>query len=85
MPVQLKVWLTKDLLCGTIRSNVEPMEHYKVYEKEHYMTRELFGKYSRHNILYRRLYNELGTEIGEEYITENHALMMYEPFIETSL
>lgn len=84
-PVQLKVWLTKDLLCGTIRSNVEPMEHYKVYEKEHYMTRELFGKYSRHNILYRRLYNELGAEIGEEYITENHALMMYEPFIETSL
>jgi vancomycin resistance protein VanW len=81
-PFQLKVWLTDTELCGCFRTNSRPMETYVVYEKEHYIKRELFGKYSRHNVLYRKIYDISGNETGEEYITENHALMMYEPLIE---
>lgn len=81
-PFQLNVWLTKDNLCGSIRTSLQPLETYEVYEKEHKFQQEMFGKYSRHNILYRKIFNLEGIQVGEEYVTENHALMMYEPLIE---
>jgi len=51
-------------------------------KKYHYFQRELFGAYSRDNELRRKIYDLQGVEIGDEYITENHALMMYAPFLE---
>lgn len=81
-PVQLNLWLTDAMLCGCWRTNVEPIETYQVYEKEHYMKKELFGKYSRHNLIYRKIFDLDGQLIADEYVTENHALMMYEPFLE---
>jgi len=55
---------------------------YKVYEKDHRMDSEFWGGFSRHNTLYRKIYDLYGDEIADEYITENHALMMYSPFLE---
>jgi len=81
-PVQLKIWLDDSMLYGCWRTNVKLIETYKVYEKEHYMKRELFGKYSRHNKIYRKIFDMEGKEIADEYVTENHALMMYEPYLE---
>lgn len=81
-PFQLKIWITDSELCGCWRTDYKPAETYNVYEKEHYIKRELFGRYSRHNILYRKIYDLHGNEIADEYITENHALMMYEPLLE---
>ena len=43
---------------------------------------ELFGKYSRNNVIARRVYDLDGNQVDDEYITENHALMMYDPMIE---
>jgi len=83
-PYQLKVWLTDSELCGSIRVNSQPCEFYKVYEKEHYMNKELYGKYSRHNVIFRKVYDIHNREIADEYVTENHTLMMYEPFLEDS-
>ncbi len=82
-PVQLKIWIEDTKLCGAWRTNIEPTETYQVYEKEQYMKRELFGKYSRHNVLYRKVCDVEGNELADEYVTENHALMMYEPFLES--
>ncbi len=84
-PFQLKIWLTDSELCGCWRTDHKPTETYRVYEKEHYMNREFFGKYSRHNLIYRKVYDLYGNEIADEYVTENHALMMYEPLIEEKL
>lgn len=81
-PFQLMIWLTDTHLCGCWRMQNKIIETYQVYEKEHYIKRELFGKYSRHNAIYRKVFDLAGKEIAEEYITENHALMMYEPFLE---
>ncbi|HHV10039.1 MAG TPA: VanW family protein [Clostridiales bacterium] len=81
-PVQLKIWLNDSMLCGCWRTNVKPIETYKVYEKEHFMKKELFGNYSRHNFIYRKILDIEGNEIADEYVTENHALMMYEPLLE---
>lgn len=82
LPIQLRVWLTDTMLCGCFNTMVEPMETYEVYEKEHHIKKELFGKYSRHNVICRKVLDLAGGEVSHEYITENHALMMYEPFIE---
>lgn len=81
-PYQLKIWLTDSELNGSWRVNCKSTESYKVYEKEHYMKRELFGKYSRHNEIYRKVYDMNRKEIADEFVTENHALMMYEPYLE---
>ena len=79
---QINVKVTDEFLEGEICCSQAPTERYVVYEKEHYFQRELFGKYSRNNTLYRKIYDCRGEEVGEEYVTENHALTMYAPFIE---
>ena len=81
-PFQLNIWLTEAELYGCFRTNHMPYETYQVYEKEHYIEKELFGKYSRHNVIHRKVFDINENEIADEYITENHALMMYEPFLE---
>jgi len=35
----------------------------------------------RHNTIYRKAYNLNGELIDDEFITENHAITMYEPFL----
>ena len=35
-----------------------------------------------HNTLFRRVLGMDGAELGEEFITENHAIMMYNPMLE---
>lgn len=81
-PFQIKGWLTNSELCGCIKLPVASVESYEIYEKEHRIKQEIFGKYSRNNILHRKIFNSYGEQISDEFITENHALMMYDPFIE---
>lgn len=80
-PYQLKLYLTKENLIGEWRSTERCNYRYEVYEKEHSMTPGFFGHYIRNNVLYRKVYNIAGEEINDEYITENHAFMMYQPYI----
>ena len=42
---------------------------------------ELWGGYVRHNTIYREVYNMNDEQIDDEFITENHAITMYEPFL----
>jgi vancomycin resistance protein VanW len=58
-----------------------PTRTYEVYEKEHWITNEFWGGYVRHNIIHRIEYNLDKEPIHDEYISENHAIMMYEPFL----
>lgn len=81
-PFQIKVWLANSELCGCIKSTVAPVESYQIYEKEHVIRQEIYGKYSRNNTLHRRIFNIQGKQILDEFVTENHALMMYDPFID---
>ncbi|MEN2776926.1 VanW family protein [Acetivibrio clariflavus] len=77
---QLIVYLTEDSLVGEWRS-VEPSQYnYEVYEKEHFISSTYWGGYIRNNKIYRRVY-ENGILIDDEYITENHAIMMYQPLL----
>lgn len=78
---QLIVYLTKNDLVGEIRSSKDSLVKYDVYEKEHSITPGFWGGYVRNNRIYRRIYDNIGI-IKEEYITENHAMMTYNPYLE---
>ena len=83
---QLRVWTSKTQLQGEIRSNVAVSERYEVMEKEHLIRHEAHGAYSRHNRIARRVFSVVANELlREEFVTENHALMMYQPFLEENL
>ena len=79
-PYQLIIYLTDTYLVGEWRAQA-PNRTYKVYEKDHSFTRELWGGYVRHNTIFREVYNMNGERIDDEFITENHAITMYEPFL----
>jgi vancomycin resistance protein VanW len=78
---QLIVYLTDTHLVGEWRSDVSLAQTYQVYEKDHWITHEFAGGYVRHNTLYRKVFDLEGECIRDEFVTENHALMMYEPLL----
>jgi len=78
---QLIIYLTHDMLVGEWRSNKPARFHYEVYEKEHSITPGIFHGYMRNNMLYRKIYNMSDELLDDEYITENHAIMTYIPYL----
>lgn len=79
---QLCVDVGETRLLGAWRTEVPPVFRYQVYEAEHWISSEYWGGYSRHNVLRRKVFKEEDTEVADEYITENHALMMYAPLLQ---
>lgn len=39
----------------------------------------------RHNMIRRKVFEGQGSEIADEVITENHAIMMYEPLLSANV
>ena len=83
-PYQLNIHLTDEYLVGEWTTLEKSMYTYEIYEKDHKITLEYWGGYVRHNTIYRKIYNVDGELIKDEYITENHGIMMYQPFLTTS-
>lgn len=80
-PYQLNLYLTDDDLNGEWRTDPEQPCTYEVYQKDHLITHEYGGRYMRHNTIWRKTYNMAGELIVDEYISENHAQMMYQPLL----
>lgn len=78
---QLCVQVGKDDLFGAWLSALPPDEQYTIAEKNHCIRGEYWGGFTRHNELWREVYDLCGNIIREEFITENHVVMMYEPFL----
>lgn len=82
---QLCLSMDGENLYGAWRSECPPAFRYEIAEKNHHMNSEYWGGFSRHNEIWRRCYAADGDAyIGEELIAENHALMMYSPFLPDS-
>ena len=79
---QLCLEVTDNELKGAWRSNTQFQQRYEVYEKSHIMQPEYWGGYSRHNLLYRKIYDQNDHLIDDEFVVENHAIMMYAPFLQ---
>ena len=80
-PFQLRLWLDEECLNGTWLSDAEPLHRYEIHERNHEMRNEFWGGYSRHNELYRQVFDLEGRLLKEEFITANSAIMMYAPFL----
>lgn len=78
---QLCLKVGERYLEGQWRSEKEPLYHYKIIERNHLIKSEYWGGYSRHNEIYRQIFDKEENKLEEEYVMENHALMMYAPFI----
>ena len=79
---QLTLNITEHDLEGAWLCDKPPSYKYEVYEKEHVMCSQYWGGYTRHNTIYRRKYDISGNLLADEYVVENHAIMMYAPFLE---
>ncbi len=84
----LLVWIQDGVLHGEWRSSAPVKDSYDVYQKEHWITSEVGGVYVRHNTIWRKHYVRQSdsaerTLVSDEYVTENHALMMYEPLLDS--
>ncbi|MGE4484336.1 MAG: VanW family protein [Oscillospiraceae bacterium] len=82
---QLCVEVGETHLRGEWRSTDPPQFRYEIEEREHEMRSEYWGGFSRHNKLFRITKDMDGSLLREEFIVENHALMMYSPFLAENL
>lgn len=80
-PFQLLVRVGDTYLFGEWRTLNKPQYSYAVYESEHYISHEWWGGYVRHNVLRRKVQNLSINKVSDEHITDNHAIMMYEPLL----
>lgn len=80
-PFQINLQLSKTHLEGNICSGYPLATTYEVFEKEHKFELQWWGGYTRHNEIWRRVMNKFTSEERLELITENHAIMMYNPLI----
>lgn len=80
---QLHLEINDDYLIGNWLSDKPIQFKYSIFEKDHEIKSEWFGGYSRNNKIFRKIIdNNTDKELGEEFITENHAMMMYNPLLE---
>lgn len=78
---QLCVTIGDEYLEGEWRAETPAPRRYVIIERNHEFRGEYWGGFSRHNELYRQVYDINGNLLDEEFVTSNHALMMYSPFL----
>jgi vancomycin resistance protein VanW len=79
---QLRVQPDGDWLRGAWVCEGPAQYRYEVTEKEHTIKMEYWGGYSRHNEIWRNKFDVVtGAMVDEEFVTANHAIMMYEPLL----
>ena len=78
---QLTLEITDEHLKGAWLCDRPAAFTYEVYEKEHVMQSQFWGGYTRHNLIHRKKYDTQGNFLDDEYVVENHAMMMYAPFL----
>jgi len=78
---QLQIKVGETDLEGEWRCEQPLPQKYEVYESDHLITQEWWGGYMRHNVIRRKVFDLENNQIGDDFVTENHAIMMYEPML----
>jgi vancomycin resistance protein VanW len=78
---QINLWVDEEYLNGAIRSDRSPEFEYEVYETDHLIKMQPWGGYTRHNRIWRRQTSLIDGLTSENLVTENHAIMMYNPLL----
>lgn len=79
-PYQLKLWLDAKYLNGELIATEKVNSTFYVEERNHQMQQQIWGGYTRHNQIFKIEKTAQG-EINESLLVENHAIMMYSPFL----
>ena len=78
---KISLWLSDTHLHGRFFSNQPKSVHYEIIERGHIIQQQFWGGYSRHNQIWRKTFDLCDHHLSEELIAENHAIMMYQPFL----
>lgn len=78
---QIALWMDKEYLYGELFSKIKLTSTYSIQEENHHMNQQVWGGYSRHNQIIKVETKAEGTET-RTLLVENHAIMMYNPFLE---
>lgn len=78
---QIKLWLDATHLHGELISKNELKSTFSIEERNHLINQQVWGGYTRHNQIFKIELDE-GKNKTESLLVENHAIMMYSPFIE---
>lgn len=81
-PFQLCLRVGETCLEGQWRALRPPACRYEIVERDHRMDQAAWGGYVRHNALYRRLWDQEGRLVEEQFLFANDAIMMYSPLLE---
>jgi vancomycin resistance protein VanW len=77
---QIRLWQDNTFLSGKLLC-LEPLNSvFSIEERNHSFRQQSWGGYSRHNQIYR-IETDLSGEQHETLLAENHALLMYSPFL----
>lgn len=81
-PFQLCLRVGETCLEGQWRALRSPACRYEIVERDHRMDQAAWGGYVRHNALYRRVWDQEGRLVEEQFLFANDAIMMYSPLLE---
>lgn len=84
VPWRLSIGVDESHLRGAWYAGEPFRGAFEVYERAHVVTHLGPGAYVRHNQIARREYDASGALLADVLVAENHALMMYEPFLPAS-
>jgi len=77
---QICLWLDKTHLNGKLQSESPLDSKFHIEERNHLMKQQYWGGYSRHNQIVQ-IESTLEGHESEKLLVENHAVMMYNPFL----
>ena len=78
---QLTLCLDETHLNGELLASDHIEETYSIEERQHQINHQVWGGYSRHNQIVK-IKSLKGEKIDEQLLVENHAVMMYNPFLD---
>ncbi|PXY94094.1 VanW family protein [Gilliamella apis] len=78
---RLNLWLDDEYLHGELLANTPLSYRYEIFETDHVIEQQWWGGYTRHNKIWQRKTHLLNNQIEEKLISENHAIMMYTPYL----
>jgi len=78
---QLLLWLDDTHLQGTLQASEAEAHHFTVVETDHHIQHQWWGGYTRHNKIWQNKICKATGQESSKLVTQNHAIMMYEPLI----
>ena len=81
MTYRLNLWLDDEYLHGELLADTPLSHHYEIFETDHIIEQQWWGGYTRHNKIWQRKTDMIDNQTEEKLISENHAIMMYVPYL----